>query len=262
MNKQVFNLPGGYPLETDTLEQMQKSYSLFNALGEIAGDKALIKGCEDQGEAVSDGVVYLTGELFVFRGGPKQDTVIIKEEPESKDFENGQRHEVFFRRYVSFGSGEGAMNWSEFKRYRLIEEVGELKTEVTKKATELEAEISEKVTELKSEVTDKLAGKAPVVHSHDDRYYQKYEIPRYATLVEERYYNLEVWTGKTSSEYHSGYGEGRAMSGLKVYIEHDVGLNSVLPYDSGGGSGGGDRTRWDLIRLNITAYFSKIRVTH
>ena len=36
MNKQVFNLPGGYPLETDTLEQMQKSYSLFNALGEIA----------------------------------------------------------------------------------------------------------------------------------------------------------------------------------------------------------------------------------
>ena len=203
MNKQVFNLPGGNPLETDTLDQMQKSYSLFNALGEIAGDKAIIKGCEDQGEVVNDGVVYVKEELFVFRGGPKQDTVVIKEEPTSKEFENGQTKEVFFKRYVTFGTGEKAMNWSEFKRYRLIEEVGELKTEVTKKATELEAEITEKVTDLKTEVTNELERKAPLYHDHDDLYYRKYEFNRYASLCDNSY-TFICWQERHESDfYHS-----------------------------------------------------------
>ncbi|MEH0008001.1 MAG: hypothetical protein V6Z82_04705 [Flavobacteriales bacterium] len=154
MNRQNFEIPGGFPLEADTLGEMQKAYRLLNALGEIAGDKAIVQGCVEDGEHISDGVVYVDGEVFVFRGGKKQDTVIVKEDAVTKTFESSQKHEVLFKRYVTFGSGEGSMNWRQFKRYRLVEEVAEFK----------------------DEVTDKLAGKAPLLHTHDDRYYTETEI--------------------------------------------------------------------------------------
>ena len=157
MNRQDFKLPGGFPLETDTLDEMQKAYSLLNAFGEIAGDKAIIQGCVADGENVSDGVVYVDGEVFSFRGGPKRDTVIVKEDVVSKSFESGQEHEVLFKRYITFGSGEGSINWREFKRYRLVEEVAEFK----------------------DEVHEELAGKAPLSHDHDDRYYTEAEINRF-----------------------------------------------------------------------------------
>ncbi|MEH0007896.1 MAG: hypothetical protein V6Z82_04155 [Flavobacteriales bacterium] len=153
MNRQNFKMPGGFPLETDTLDEMQKAYSLLNALGEVAGDKAIVQGCVEDGEHISDGVVYVDGEVFAFRGGPKRDTVIVKEEAVSKTFENGQAHEVLFKRYIAFGSGENNMNWREFKRYRLVEEVAEFK----------------------GEVNESLAGKAPLSHNHDDRYYTESE---------------------------------------------------------------------------------------
>ena len=153
MNRQNFETPGGFPLETDTLDEMQKAYSLLNALGEIAGDKAIVQGCVADGEHISDGVVYVDGEVFAFRGGPKRDTVIVKEEPVTKVFEDGSENEVLYKRYITFGSGENNMNWREFKRYRLVEEVAEFK----------------------GEVNESLAGKAPLSHNHDDRYYTEAE---------------------------------------------------------------------------------------
>lgn len=116
MNRQNFLQTGGFPLETDTLDAMQTAYGLFNALGAIAGDKAIIKGCEVNGSTVANGVVYLNGEVFEFRGGAVQSTVRVIQEVSSKQFENGQAKEVLYTRYVTFASGTGAINWSDFKR--------------------------------------------------------------------------------------------------------------------------------------------------
>ena len=163
MNRQNFNIPGGYPVETDTLQEMEKACSLLNALGQIAGDKAILKGCVDDGENVGKGVVYVGGELFEFRGGPKQTTVVIRRDVVRKVFEDGRAHEVLCKRWMAFGSGPDALNWSEFKRYRLIEEVAELKADLQSQFTDVNAELSD--------LGPKLAGKAPRVHDHDDRYY-------------------------------------------------------------------------------------------
>ncbi|MGJ5643195.1 phage baseplate protein [Formosa sp. S-31] len=116
MNKQNFLQTGGFPLETDTLDAMQTAYGLFNALGAIAGDKAIIKGCDVVGGTVTDGVVYVNGEVFEFKGGVAQSTVRIIEETTNKLFENGESKAVLYKRYVTFASGTGAMNWSDFKK--------------------------------------------------------------------------------------------------------------------------------------------------
>ncbi|OBX20950.1 MULTISPECIES: hypothetical protein [Bizionia] len=116
MNKQNFLQTGGFPFETDILNYMQESYGLFNALGELAGNKAIIKGCEVVGSNTSDGIVYISGEVFKFIGGQTQANVKVLENVSSKVFENGDTKEVHYERYVTFASGTGSIPWSEFSR--------------------------------------------------------------------------------------------------------------------------------------------------
>lgn len=118
MNKINFNQTGGFPLETDTLSFMQNAYDVFNSLGEIAGHLAILKGCEIIGNSVSDGVVFIQGEVFYFKGGTLSDKVIIKEEKRSLPFEDGQEKEVEIKRYATFGNGIQAYNWADFFRIK------------------------------------------------------------------------------------------------------------------------------------------------
>jgi microcystin-dependent protein len=115
MNSLNFNQIGGFPLTTRILDEIQKAYSLFNALGAIAGDKTVITGCQSTGLNTLNGVVYVNGEVLEFRGGTTQATVKIFETVESFVFEDNVAKPVVKTRYVGFGTGIGAMNWSGFQ---------------------------------------------------------------------------------------------------------------------------------------------------
>lgn len=123
MNKINFNQTGGFPLETDTLSFMQNAYDVFNSLGEIAGHLAILKGCEISGNSVSDGIVFIEGELFPFKGGTLSDKVIIKEEKRSLPFEDGQEKEVEIKRYATFGNGILTYNWADFFRINPLKNI-------------------------------------------------------------------------------------------------------------------------------------------
>lgn len=118
MNKVNFNQTGGFPLSTNILEAMQTAYSLFNHLGAMAGDMAIISGCEVIGQSVSDGVVYINGEILEFKGGTIGTNVIIREETESRIFEDGSTKQVIAKRYATFGSStpDKTFAWSNFKK--------------------------------------------------------------------------------------------------------------------------------------------------
>lgn len=118
MNKINFNQTGGFPLDTDVLDFMQNAYSVFNALGEMAGHLAILKGCEITGNSVSDGVVFIQNEVLPFKGGSLGDSVIIKEERKNLTFEDGQEKEVEIIRYATFGNGILAYNWADFFRIK------------------------------------------------------------------------------------------------------------------------------------------------
>jgi len=116
MNQFNFNQVGGFPMTTRILDELQKAFAVFNGLGAISGDKTIISGCVTTGSNVSDGVVYVNGEVFEFRGGTAQTKVKIVEVVETLVFEDGAAKSVIKTRYVGFGTGVGAMDWGDFKR--------------------------------------------------------------------------------------------------------------------------------------------------
>ena len=116
MNTLEFNLPGGFPLETDTLSKMQEGYLSLQAFGSAIGEYSIVKGCVSTGVNTSDGFVYINGELLEFRGGLTQDKVVINEERTRKQFKDGTEPEVIFERWVSFGTGTQAIRWYLFSR--------------------------------------------------------------------------------------------------------------------------------------------------
>ncbi|MFA7448822.1 MAG: hypothetical protein WCY77_10320 [Weeksellaceae bacterium] len=107
---------GGFPLETDTLDFLQNSYSLLNSLGFIAGNMTILTGCHESGSGVTNGTVFINGEVLPFEGGVKQERVVVLETQETRFFENGEEKIVYKKRFAKFGSGHGSIAWSNFVR--------------------------------------------------------------------------------------------------------------------------------------------------
>ncbi|WP_435135696.1 phage baseplate protein [Formosa sp. A9] len=116
MNTIHFNQTGGFRLSTNILDALQSGLALLGGLGEMAGDKTILQGCEQVGANITDGIVYLNGEAFVFKGGAPLASVKIYEAATQKIFENGVLKDVVIERWVGFGSGTGAIPWSDFVR--------------------------------------------------------------------------------------------------------------------------------------------------
>lgn len=116
MNTINFNQVGGFPFSTDILAKLQTAFSVFNSLGALAGDKTIISGCTTVGSNVSNGFVYVNGEVFEFQGGSVQSKVKIVETVANLVFEDLNSKPTVKTRYVTFGTGVGAINWGDFKR--------------------------------------------------------------------------------------------------------------------------------------------------
>jgi hypothetical protein len=116
MNKGNFLQPGGFPMDTNVLDNMQKSYELFNKLGGLSGDLSIISGCEITGSSVSDGIVYINEELLEFKGGIISPSVIIINTNQTAIFEDGQSREIYNVRYATFGVATTSYSWASFKR--------------------------------------------------------------------------------------------------------------------------------------------------
>lgn len=118
MNRSNFNQPGGFPLKTERLQEMQTAYSIFNSLGALAGNLTIISGCTLAGSNVGDGVVNINGELLDFRQAAvtPASTVVIIEEAVNRGFKNGVVKQVHAIRYATFGTAETSWLWTDFKR--------------------------------------------------------------------------------------------------------------------------------------------------
>lgn len=116
MNKLNFNQSVGFPLETEILDEMQKSWTVLNALGAIAGNFTIISGCVVTSTTAANGVVFINGEVLEFRGGVVQDNVIIVEVTQLREFEDANSRDVIYIRYATFGTATTQWLWSDFKR--------------------------------------------------------------------------------------------------------------------------------------------------
>ncbi len=107
---------GGFPVKAERLQELQTAYSIFNQLGYVAGNFTIISGCVVTGSNVSDGFVFINGEVFPFKGSFLGTNVIIIQETASKEFKNGDVKVVHYKRYATFGTSETMWAWTSFKR--------------------------------------------------------------------------------------------------------------------------------------------------
>ena len=133
MNKLHTEHSAGYPFDIGFLAFMQNAYSLFNHFGHLAGNKVIISGCEEIGNTITPGTVYINGELFPFEGGAKDDTVFIKEVTNEVTFEDGFLRPLEIIRSVAFGRSvpEKTFNWEDFQRVTNLQDLGKNKTDNT-----------------------------------------------------------------------------------------------------------------------------------
>lgn len=116
MNTINFNQSGGFPLETNILDEMQKAYEIFNALGSIAGNFSIISGCEVVEGTAANGFVYINGEVLPFVGGTVTTNVKIAEVVTAKEFEDLNTRDVIYSRHATFGTAAVQYPWVDFKR--------------------------------------------------------------------------------------------------------------------------------------------------
>jgi hypothetical protein len=136
MNNSNFIQTGGYPLNAERLKEQQTAYAIFNSLGALAGNLTIISGCTLTGTIISNGVVFINGEVIDFREATlKEDsTVIIIQEEVKRPFKNGSIKTVNFIRYATFGTAETFWLWRDFKRVNPIIQMMERLTTLEKKS--------------------------------------------------------------------------------------------------------------------------------
>ena len=110
------NQAGGFPLTTETLNFLQNTYKIFNAISGLTGDLAIVSGCQQVGNTISDGVVAIEGELYPFEGTTIGATVFIKETQIAQTFEDGSSKNVYIQKVATFGNSTRTYPWSSFKR--------------------------------------------------------------------------------------------------------------------------------------------------
>jgi hypothetical protein len=131
MNTQNFNQSDGFPLETETLDEMQKAYLFLQHFGHLAGNYSIISGCEVSNGVVSDGAIFLNGELLEFKGANLGADIIIVQTVTPNEFENATEKDVLYKRHATFGFGLNSIPWANFKRFKNVVELTEQKAELT-----------------------------------------------------------------------------------------------------------------------------------
>lgn len=129
---------GGVPLTNNLMADIMEAVSIYNVLGELAGNLTIIQGCEVEGSWVHSGVVYINGDLLPFEGGNISESVIVEETTINKTFENLETKGLIYRKKARFGLGQTEYPWTDFKRLKTLRQIA---TELEEKALKSELEI-------------------------------------------------------------------------------------------------------------------------
>lgn len=132
---------GQFPLDCETLAMLQENGNIQAIIGNIAGDKAVLLGCEQNSSKTErqEGYVFLRtkdypdGEVIYWKGGSTANGMhVVKEDTQVQAF--GASYDAYTSRWLEPGTGEENYDWADFadvKNMReLMEEVKDLTTEI------------------------------------------------------------------------------------------------------------------------------------
>lgn len=134
---------GQFPLDCETLAMLQENGNIQAIIGNIAGDKVVLLGCELNASKTErgDGYVFLRtteyphGEVIYWEGGSIANGMHVEKEPtQVQAF--GASYDAYTSRWLAPGAGEDGENydWADFvdvKNMReLMKEIEDLTTEI------------------------------------------------------------------------------------------------------------------------------------
>ena len=112
-----------FPLDCETLEYIKNNQHLAEMLGNIAGDKIILSGCEVSGNVRSAGYVFLKtadfpeGEVLSYEGGQNADvvTTLYLEKTSISVTANADPYpSAYMQRVLKEGLGAEQFNWQDF----------------------------------------------------------------------------------------------------------------------------------------------------
>ena len=131
-----------FPLDTETLDYLQQLTALGAIVGNIAGDKMVLYGCELNGDKTRRGAGWVfvrtrsvpEGEVLYWEGGTIGSGMYLKQEDVSVTANNRTYPKAYTRRSLAPGYGDENFKWEEFTDIQtikdLLRENSELRTEI------------------------------------------------------------------------------------------------------------------------------------
>ena len=132
---------GQFPLDCETLAMLQENGNIQAIIGNIAGDKVVLLGCELEPGKPERGAGYVflrtreypNGEVIYWEGGSIANGMhVVKENAQVQAF--GASYDAYTSRWLAPGIGDEIYDWSDFvdvKNMReLMKEIDDLTTEI------------------------------------------------------------------------------------------------------------------------------------
>ncbi|MFT4223319.1 tail fiber protein [Dysgonomonas sp.] len=120
MNKVNITAQDDFPMDSDGMDFIQKMIHQVYKLARLGGTDYIMEGCDEVNGVISDGQIVINGELLEFKGGQKQDYIVIVETKETvyDEEETGEIKEypeAYISRYATF-SDDGKLKWENVKQ--------------------------------------------------------------------------------------------------------------------------------------------------
>lgn len=111
-----------FPLDCETLDYLQGLTAMVSVLGNAAGDRVVLCGCESNAEGTRRGEGYVfvktraypEGEVLRWEGGPTGSGMYVREEDVAVNANNVDYPKAYTRRSLAPGIGEENFGWESF----------------------------------------------------------------------------------------------------------------------------------------------------
>lgn len=111
-----------FPLDCETLDCLQQLAAVSSVIGNVAGDKAVLLGCEPSmdGTRREEGYVFLRtrdfpqGEVLRWEGGPTTSGMYLRLEDIPVNADNTDYPKAYTRRTLAPGIGAESYRWEDF----------------------------------------------------------------------------------------------------------------------------------------------------
>lgn len=141
-----------FPMDCETLDMMQRNTALTAALGNIAGDKLILTGCDltNGGSQRTAGYVFVRtkdfpqGEVMHWEGGAISGGMYIKLEDVQVNALGVNYPKAYTKRTLAAGVGDENFNWKDFVKpttpAELLQKIADLTKKIEEMASQTDSE--------------------------------------------------------------------------------------------------------------------------